>query len=174
MSFGITRTSDEHPNVRQSFEEGNPLTLSSSGGPQSSSSSSSSIRSPPTSYRNNERKNSSSILDVVKNNKINQKNDDNTNNNFNDNVPYSSHTTNDRNTIVLNTLLHYKKPDIGGATGPQRVKKRNVTPLQIARPNGSYDIGVPIEKIEEVAPEQRGAVVLISSNGKSCNQMYLI
>ena len=38
--------------------------------------------------------------------------------------------------IVLNPLLHYKKPDIGGAAGPLSTRTANVAPLQIALPTG--------------------------------------
>jgi hypothetical protein len=65
--------------------------------------------------------------------------------------------------IVLNPLLHYKKPEIGG--GNQSTNQKSVTPLQIAFPTGGYGIGVSVARADENPQQDRQAAVIMSSPG---------
>lgn len=142
-SFGLPA---ERQSVSENkFSEDNPSPRSSSTGTNPSRSS---LQSPS---HLNKSDHNNHILEVVKSNKVKMELlDEHTHaaellnhsksTRINDNL--SHHRSNGISTdiIVLNPLLHYKKPDIGGATGPLHTRKANVTPLQIALPTGNLNL----------------------------------
>lgn len=65
--------------------------------------------------------------------------------------------------IVLNPLLHYKKPEIRNNSNGNT---KTVTPLQIAFPTGGSGIGVPafVARPQEEIQRDRDGAVIISAN----------